>query len=92
MKWNMQAKISYLFALFCLLHLLKNAKAGNIELIEQCFENENDIEYGFCEGITEEQLQRVDIECTVRRFYFATAVFALFLCEILIKFYTQWQF
>ena len=29
---------------------------------------------------------------TVRRFYFATAVFALFLCEILIKFYTQWQF
>ena len=59
----MQAKISYLFALFCLLHLLKNAKAGNIELIEQCFENENDIEYGFCEGITEKQHQRVDIEC-----------------------------
>ena len=29
---------------------------------------------------------------TVRRLYFATAVFALFLCEILIKFYTQWQF
>ena len=29
---------------------------------------------------------------TVRRLYFATAVFALFLCEILIKYYTQWQF
>ena len=27
---------------------------------------------------------------TVRRLYFATAVFALFLCEILIKSYTQW--
>ena len=29
---------------------------------------------------------------TVRRLYFATAVFALFLWEILIKYYTQWQF
>ena len=29
---------------------------------------------------------------TVRRLYFATAVFALFLCEILMKFETQGQF
>ena len=29
---------------------------------------------------------------TVRRLYFATTVFALFLCEFLIKFYTQLQF
>ena len=34
----------------------------------------------------------IELSNTVRRFYFATAVFALFLCEILIKFYTQWQF
>ena len=59
----MQAKISYLFVVFCLLHLLEIATADNIELIEQCFENENDIDYGFCEGITAEKQQRVDIEC-----------------------------
>ena len=29
---------------------------------------------------------------TVHRLYFATAVFALFLCQILMKFETQWQF
>ena len=29
---------------------------------------------------------------TVRRFYFGTPVFTLFLYEILIKFDTQWQF
>ena len=29
---------------------------------------------------------------TVRILYFATVVFALFLCQILIKFETQWQF
>ena len=30
--------------------------------------------------------------CTVRRFKNGTPVFALFLCEILIKFDTQWEF
>ena len=33
-----------------------------------------------------------NVHSTVRCLYFATAVFALFLCEILIKYYTQWQF
>ena len=41
---------------------------------------------------SDEYKQVRNIRDTVRRFYFATAVFALFLCEILIKFYTQWQF
>ena len=34
----------------------------------------------------------VIVHNTVRSLYFVTAVFALFLCEILIKFETQWQF
>ena len=39
-----------------------------------------------------EAVSKISNGDTVRRLYFATAVFALFLCEILIKFYTQWQF
>ena len=48
--------------------------------------------FGHCKLNTYKLSNSTEIATTVRRLHFATAVFALFPCEILIKFYTQWQF